>query len=157
MKREVIAAAVALCLAGAACAAKAPPPLRKDAYEAAKARITTQAKADRRACDTLKDQARAVCEAQASGKEKSARAELEARYRPSAEAVKQAKNVVAEANFEVAKVKCEALKGKPEDRCMADAKAAREAAMRQAKVEKVESTGGIYGAHSERAARAGKS
>jgi hypothetical protein len=156
MKREFIGAAVALCLAGAACAAK-PAPMRKDAYDAAKARIAAQAKADRRACEATKDQARELCDAQARGKEKTARAALEARYRPSAEAVKQAKNVAAEANFEVAKVKCEALKGKAEDRCLQDAKDAREAAVRQAKVEKVESTGGIYGAHSERAAKAGKS
>jgi hypothetical protein len=157
MKKEFFGAALALCMAGAACAAKAPPPMRKDAYEAARARITAQAKADRRSCEAMKDQARDLCQAQAAGKEKTARAQLEARYRPSAEAVKQAKNVAADANFEVAKVKCEALKGKAEDHCMQDARAARDAAVRQAKVEKVESTGGIYGAHSERGAKAGKS
>jgi hypothetical protein len=44
----------------------------------------------------------------------------------------------------VAKAKCDALKGKAEDRCMKEAKAAREAAIRQAKVEKVQETGGPF-------------
>ena len=157
MNKEFWGAAVLLCAAGLAWAAKAPAPMRKDAYDAAKARITAQAKADLRACEAVKDQARALCRAQAAGREKTARADLEARYRPSAEATKQAKNAAAEADFEVAKVKCEALKGKAEDRCLQDAKGARDAAVRQAKVEKVESTGGIYGAHSERVAKGSKS
>lgn len=120
-------------------------PLTKARYEAAKVAIDRQFDADRKACERVRRNAREVCNAQAEGRQQAERAKLEARYRPSPDLVEEAKFAIADANFDVAKAKCEALKGRAEDRCMKEAKAAREAARRQARVEKVESTGGIYG------------
>lgn len=146
-------AVAALCFAAAGVlAAPANPALGKPAapmtrqqYEAAKDRIEAQYEADSKLCRSLDGDRRDVCDAQAKGREKAERAQLEARFRPDPETSLQAKIATAEANYEVAKEKCEALKGKAESRCEKQAKAAREAAVRQARVEKVEATGGIFG------------
>src|SRR5205085_6197004 len=55
------------------------------------------------------------------------------------EAEREAKEVAADAAYDVAKVRCEPAKGKAKDRCLQEAKAGREAVLRQAKVEKVQS------------------
>ncbi|HEX7889681.1 MAG TPA: hypothetical protein VF522_10005 [Ramlibacter sp.] len=120
-------------------------PLTQAAFDAAKAAIDRQLDVDKKACDRLRGNAADVCHAQAQGKQKADRALLEARYKPGPDAAEAAKFATADANFEVEKVKCEARKGKARSRCVAEAKAGREAARRQARVEKVESTGGIYG------------
>ena len=130
-------------LAGAA-VPKAQPPMTKPAYDAAKNQIDAQYKADGKLCDRLKGQTQKVCEAEAKGRHDALRAELEAKYKPSPDASQKAKNVTADANYDVAKAKCEAFKGGTKDRCMKEAKGAREAAIRQAKVEKVQETGGPF-------------
>jgi len=121
-----------------------PQPMGKAAYEAEKARITAQSRQDLQACDALKGRREDICEAEARGRANALQAELEARYKPSPEAWLKAKNVTAAANYRVARLKCGALDGRAEDRCIRDAKAAREAAERQAKVEKVQETGGPF-------------
>jgi hypothetical protein len=135
-------------------------PLSKAAYEAASQRIEAQARADRKACRRLKGERREVCDAEAKGKEDAALAKLEARWKRTPEAIQEAKEVTADANYRVAREKCEALEGDAHDRCVDEAKAAREAAIRQARVEKVDSTGGVFGrkdASARKAAAAGKS
>lgn len=127
----------ALFLLGAAVYAAHPPMTQSD-YEAAERRIAAQAKTDRQACRKLKDNHRDVCEAQAKGRAKAMRAELEARNTHDPEAERAAKEVTADANYQVAKAKCEAVKGRQRDTCLRQAKDARVAAIRQAKVEKVE-------------------
>jgi hypothetical protein len=166
MKKQVIGLALALGLGTAGWAANPaaapanPPaaPMSKAAYKAAKAKIEAQRKADDKACKRLKDHARDLCGAKAEGREKSELARLQARYEPSPEATQDAKFAVAEANHDVAKVECAVRKGKAKDRCLDAAKAAREAAERQARVEKVDSTGGIFGRDGEdKPAKSGKS
>lgn len=157
MKYQLIRLAVVLCCAGstgawAAAGNKAleapaanKAPLTQQQYEAGKKAIEAQSARDRKACERLKGDAQDVCEAQAEGHGKAEKAKLEARYKPSPDAVEEARLATADANYQVAKEKCEAMKGKAEDRCMKEAKAAREAARRHARVEKVDSTGGIFG------------
>jgi len=132
-------------------------PLTEARYEAAQAAIDRQFEADRKACERARRSARDVCHAQAKGRQKAEHARLDARYRPSPDTVEAAKFAIADANFEVAKAKCDALKGRAESRCMREAKAARVAARRQARVEKVEATGGIYGEGAGKAAAKPKS
>lgn len=139
------AASGAFAAAGNPALAKAAAPMTQQQYEAAKARIEAQYKADRKLCAPLKGDERDVCDAQAKGREKADKAKLEARYRRDPETAMQAKIATAEANYAVAKEKCDALKGKAQDRCEKEAKAAKEAAVRQARVEKVDATGGIFG------------
>lgn len=154
-RRKLMGLAIALSLATAGSAlAQAPnkalavakdPPLTRQRYEDRKKRIEAQSRADLGVCRRLEGDRREVCEAQARGKADAAKAKLEARFRGTPEAVLQAKEVTARANYQVAREKCALLEGKAEGRCVDAARAAREAALRQARVEKVETTGGIYG------------
>jgi hypothetical protein len=136
MKFEILAACAAALLGAGVQAAE--PPMGEAAYEAARKKIAAQYRVDRRTCDRLRGAAQDVCEKQAKGREKAESAWLEARYRPSPEAVKEAKLATAEAHYDIAMERCEARKGKAQSRCEDDAEAAREAAIRQARVEKVD-------------------
>lgn len=133
-----IALAVAFGLGSAGAWAGADPVMSKDAYEAAQQRIEAQANAQRKACAPLKGNARDVCELEAKGFAKAAKAQLEAQYEPSPEAEKNAKFARAEADYAVAKQRCAPLKDRAKDRCVKQAKHERDAAIRLAKVEKVE-------------------
>jgi hypothetical protein len=165
MKNHFVTLVTALCCAAAgsafAATAVAPkPPMTKQAYEAAQKKIEAEYRSDQKTCDTVKGHTREVCQVEARGKHKALLAELKAQYQPSPEASQEAKNVTAEANYDVARKKCEAARGNAKDRCVKEAKAAREAAIRQAKVEKVEETGGLFrggAAATAKAVKAGKS
>lgn len=166
-KTERIGAALALCLALAAPAMAVqlpkakPAPMSQQAYAAQKAKIEAQAKADDAYCDGLKAAAKQkdVCHAEAKGRAAALQADLEAQYKPSPDASQKAKEVTAAANYEVAKNKCEAQqpKGAMRDRCLREAKLAREAAIRQAKVEKIQETGGPFHTGSAAKLKAGTS
>jgi hypothetical protein len=153
MKKHFCGILVLLCMAGAPGAwaalnkAAAPihAPLTRDGYEQAKAAIQAQHAADKKVCERVKAREKDLCEVQAEGRQKAERAGLEARYRPTAEALLEARTITAEANYDVAREKCELMKRKLRKKCLQEAKAAREAALRHARVEKVESTGGIFG------------
>lgn len=138
MNQYVISFAIALCgIAGGASAAA--PAISKDVYKAEQTRIEARAKVDKKACGARKANARDICAAEAKGREKVARAELEARYRPGLEADLDAKNAKADADYEVAKEKCDDARGNARDACLKRAKGDKEAAVRLGKVEKVES------------------
>ena len=129
---------------GAWAAGKPQQPITRQAYEAEKGRIEAQYQADKKLCDATKGQVHEVCEAETTGRRKALLADLDARLKPSPAANQKAKNITADANFEVAKAKCQAFHDGAKDRCMKEAKAGREAAIRQAKVEKVQETGGPF-------------
>lgn len=131
-----LAAAVTLAAAGALQVAHAG--IGKDAVKTAQQRIATQAEADAKACRRLQGTARDVCVLQAKAREKIARAELEARVKPGPQAEQQVKEIRADAEYAIARKRCENVTGQAADRCVGQAKAVREAAVRQAKVEKVE-------------------
>jgi len=110
----------------------------KAAYKAAQQHIEVQAKVQGKACGRFQGNAKDVCEAQAKGWEKVAKAQLDVQYKPGPESEKLAKFARADADFDVAKQRCAPLKDQAKDRCVALAKHDREAAVRLAKVEKVE-------------------
>ena len=100
MTRSFIGLAAALCLAGAAQATPQVPhaahaPMTSAAYLAEQQKIAAEFQADRKTCDSVSGNKHEVCEAQAQGKQESALAELEQRYRPSAERELKAKTVIA--------------------------------------------------------------
>ena len=72
--------------------------------------------------------------AEAKGNEKVAKAELKARNDATAEARYEARVARAEADYEVAKERCDDKAGNPKDVCMKDAKAAEVKAKSDAKV-----------------------
>ena len=157
MKMKLRTLALLACLAAGAPAFAAsklqarPAPMTRQVYDAEKAKIEAEARADRKLCDALKGGRKDVCEAEARGRADALKAELEARYKPSPDASQKAKYVTADANYAVARAKCRLLKGDAKDDCMDQAKLAREAAMRQAKVEKVQETGGPFASSSSAA------
>lgn len=125
-------------LAAPAWAAEAPA-MSRQAFKAAESKIEAVARSERKACETRKGRAAELCAKEAKAREKIAKAELEADYRPSPDSAQEARNVKANAEYDVAREKCDDLKGAARDRCITAAKSVREAAIRLAKVEKVDS------------------
>lgn len=115
------------------------PVIDKEAFKAEEQKIEATARSERKACEARKGRVAELCSKEAKAREKIALAELEADYRPTPDSVQEARNVKAEAEYDVAREKCDDLKGSARDRCINAAKATREAAIRLAKVEKVES------------------
>jgi hypothetical protein len=123
--------------------------MSKDGYKMAQHRVEAQAEVQRKACVRFQGNAKDVCEAKAKGWEKVAKAQLATQFKPGPEAEKMAKFARADADYEVAKQRCEALKDRAHDNCVDKAKHDREAAIRLAKVEKVEEVNALKRAAQE--------
>lgn len=124
---------VAACLAVGSTAALA---LTNDEHKAEMEKVEATAKADKKACAAMKDNARDICKAEAKGREKIAKAELEQRFRPSPKNEADVKSAKANATYDVAKEKCEDQKGAAQATCKKEAKAAHESAKADMKAEK---------------------
>ena len=116
-------AAAGLMFAGAAGAMGEKTTMSHDAYKAEKDKIEAQYKADKEKCSSLTGNAKDICQADAKGHEKVAKADLEANYKNTDKARYDARVAKADADYKVAKEKCDALSGDAKDKCMADAKA----------------------------------
>lgn len=103
------------------------------AVKAEKERIEAQYKADKAHCDELAGNTKDVCKAQAKAKERVAKAELEANAKGTPKARYEAQLVRAEAEYEVAKEKCDDLAGNQKDVCEKEAKATEKKAKADAK------------------------
>ncbi len=129
LKTHAVAAAVMLAFAGFAQAqTQAPAGVDRKAKNAEEERIEAAYKADKAKCDGLNGNAKDVCEKEAKGKEKVAKAELDAKANPSDRNTRKVQEAKAEAEYEVAKEKCDDLKGNDKDACQKDAKANHERA-----------------------------
>ncbi|MDO8466113.1 MAG: hypothetical protein Q7S46_12825 [Gallionella sp.] len=93
-------------------------------YKAAGKNIKAEHLSAKTDCDSFANNAKDICMAVAKGNEKVAKAELEARYKPSKNASYNVSIAKAEANFAVAKEKCDGKEGNAEDVCEEEAKAA---------------------------------
>jgi hypothetical protein len=127
-----LAAVLSLSFAGAAFAAD-PTAMSKDAYQAEKDKIQDQYTADKKACDGMKDNARNICKAEANGKEQVAKARLEAQYQPSPRNDERLKLARADADYDVAREKCNDQQGSAKDVCRKEAKVAYDTAKAQAR------------------------
>ena len=107
--------------------------MSKDEHEAAEKSIVAEFKSDKAQCESLTGNAEDICIAEAKGKEKVAKAELEAKFKPSKEATYEVSVAKAEANYDVAKEKCDDIKGNGHEVCEKEAKAALEKAKSDAK------------------------
>lgn len=107
-------------------------------YAAKKDQISAEYKADKAACDKLDGNNKDVCVEKAKGKEKVAKAELEANYKNTAKARSDARIAQADADYEVAKEKCDDMSGNQKDVCVKQAKAAHTKAKADAKVARVD-------------------
>jgi hypothetical protein len=122
----------------AAGAATAPAAMTRQAYKQAGHRIDAQYKAERAACKRVRGDSRDLCMLQAKAHQQVAQAQLQAQYKPGPEADRKAMEAKADADYAVAKAKCDDLKGNARDSCEQQAKVQRDAARRLAVVEKVE-------------------
>lgn len=127
------ATAIAVLFAAAGASAAT---LGKAEYSAQKEHIGAEYKADKAACKQFSGNAQDICEAQAAGKEKVARAELD--YSLSGKPADANKVDVAKADaaYAVAKEKCDDLAGDPKSVCVTEAKAAHTKALADAKLAK---------------------
>ena len=128
--RTALAAAIALCLPALSLAG-----MTKAEHESAKKSIEVDYKAAKSACEPLAGNTKDVCVAQAKGQEKVARAELQATYKPSADSRYEARLARAQADFTVAKEKCDDKGGNAKDVCVKEAEAAQTAAKADAKAQ----------------------
>lgn len=108
----------------------------KTDYEASKDRAEADYKVASANCDGLKDNAKDVCKAEAKAARVKARSEAEAAYKGTAKAHKQARIDIADANYDVAKQKCDDFSGNRKDVCIKEAKAAKIDAIANAKAAK---------------------
>lgn len=121
------------CSAVLAAAQAAGPTMSKEEASAEKARIEADYKAQRTSCDSLSGNAKDICVEEAKGKEKVAKAELEYRRDASAKNQDEVAEARAEAQYAVAKERCDDLGGDRKDVCMKEAKAAKAKAEADAK------------------------
>ena len=114
--------------------------MSRDAYKAEKEKIEAQYKADKAQCATMSGNAKDVCKEEAKGKDNVGKANLEAEYKNTDKARYNARIAKANADYEVAKEKCDDVSGNQKDVCMKEAKAMRTKEKANAKVAKVDSS-----------------
>ena len=111
-------------------------PMSQAEYDSGKTRIGADFKTGKAACDTMSSNAKDICVEEANGKEKVARAELEAAHSGKAADQNKVLVVKAEAAYAVAKEKCDDLAGNVKDVCVKEAKAVEVKALADAKLGK---------------------
>jgi len=116
--------------------AHAADQMSKADYKAEKDRISATYKTDKDACDKMSGNAKDVCVEEAKAKEKIAKADLE--YKNSGKDKDRVKLEIAkaEANYAVAKEKCDDKTGNDKDVCRKEAKAAETKAKADANMQK---------------------
>jgi multidrug efflux pump subunit AcrA (membrane-fusion protein) len=102
-------------------------------YSAAKDNANAAYKQARAQCDSMSGNPKDVCIAEAKSNLKKAKADVEARYKNTDKARRDAKIDAAEADYDVAKTKCEAKTGNDKDVCIKEAKAVETKAKADAK------------------------
>lgn len=131
IKRQLMTVAVASALAFSAGAIAANGAV-SDADED---RVKADYKAAKERCDDLKGNAKDICVLEAKGAEKVAKAELKVRADDTAKNRYKLQITKAEADYDVAKERCDDLAGNAKDVCVKDAKATLAAAKADAEAE----------------------
>lgn len=108
--------------------------MSKSDYKISKETISTEYTSAKASCASFSGNAKDICVLEAKGKEKIAKADLEANYQPTVKSHYNAKVARAEANYAVAKERCDDLAGNPKDVCIKEAKAAQVTAKADAKL-----------------------
>jgi hypothetical protein len=112
-------------------------PITKDAYDVAIRNAEAQGKVDKDACASRSGNAKDICFAEANGRETVAKADAEAAFKNTPTAREGARVARGEANYSVAKEKCDDLAGNTKDVCVKEADAALVKAKADAKVDRV--------------------
>ena len=133
--KKLTISAIALAIGVAFSAGASAQNLSKDEYKAGKTDIAAGYKTAKTGCNSLAGNAKDICVADAKGKEKVARAELEARYKPGLKAQYNLRVAKADADYSVAREKCDDKDGNVKDVCVKEAKSIRTAAKADAKTQ----------------------
>ena len=96
--------------------------MSKEQYDSLEKNLRAEYRADKIRCKSLYGNAYDVCVTEAKGKKNVAKADLEASYRPSAKTQYNSRVIKSDADYDVAREKCEALSGTSRGICRADAK-----------------------------------
>lgn len=110
--------------------------MNKTDYQSGKARISAEYKTEKMACNTMKGNAKDICQEEAKAKEKMARAELEYGYTGKPADRTKMMEVKAKSTYAVAKERCDDMAGNAKDVCVQEAKAVEKKAMADAKMGK---------------------
>jgi hypothetical protein len=127
--------AIALAIGLAFSAGAMAEAMSKDEYKAGKEKISAEYKTAKAACGSLSGNASDICVADAKGKEKVAKADLEVSYKPDVKTRYEAGIARAEATYAVAREKCDDQPGNAKDVCVKEAKSAEVAAKADAKAQ----------------------
>ncbi len=108
----------------------------KASFKAAKETADTDYKVSREKCNALAGNPKDVCVAEAESARKHVKADAEAQYKNTVSARTDARNAMANADYDVAKTKCDSKTGNEKDVCVKEAKAVMVAAKADAKADK---------------------
>jgi osmotically-inducible protein OsmY len=126
-----------LVMAGAVSASFAATPNNDSvAYKAATNKAANDYKTAKAACDAQTGNAKDICEEQAKVVRATAEANATMQYKNDKKSVEKARIALAEANYDLAEEKCDALAGADKDSCKATAKSQQTAAINSAKAGK---------------------
>jgi len=112
-------------------------PISKASYTQAVKDADAQYQVDKDACSSLSGHAKALCVAEAKGKENVAKADAEAAYKHTPKARENARIAHAQASYNVAIEKCDDLAGNRKDVCVKEAKSELVKGKANAKVDRV--------------------
>jgi hypothetical protein len=108
--------------------------LSKPQYKVNKENISAAYKREKAACSSMSGNANDICVEEAKAKEKIAKADLEKQYKPGIKTTYKAKVAKAEAEYAVAKERCDDQAGNAKDVCVKEAKAIETTALADAKM-----------------------
>jgi hypothetical protein len=109
--------------------------MSKDDYKAGKEQISVEYNKQKTACAAFSSNKKDICVADAKGKERIAKAQLELNYKPTIKNQYNLRIATADATYAVARERCDDLAGNAKDVCVKQAKSERVAAKADAKVQ----------------------
>jgi hypothetical protein len=136
MKTTLISTMLGLALLAGSSAIAATSPEAKAAWDQAKDRAEADYKAARTRCDAITGNPKDVCLAEAKAMRVRTEEEATALYKNTLKAFTQSRMKIADANYDLDKVKCGALTGNDKDVCVKQAKSTLIAAQADAKADK---------------------
>lgn len=136
MKLSLLTSLISIALLASGAAQAAPSPEAKAAYNQSKDRAAADYKAAKARCDIITGNPKDVCIAEAKAARVKTEEEASALYKNTLKAFTQSRMKIASANYDLDKVKCNALTGNDKDICVSQAKAARVAAESDAKADR---------------------
>lgn len=136
MNLSSIARAVALCTSALAFASAAQAAGDRSAYDQSKMSAKSAYDSSKKQCDSMSGNAKDICVAEAKAVRTKTEVDAEAMYKNTPKAREHALHETAEADYKVAKERCDDKAGNDKDVCVKEAKAAMTKTMADAKAMK---------------------